>query len=138
MVRGDVDCVMWCTLVWPVVNQATGVGVDVEYVALCDKYQDVFQDPCMPTCRQLDHAIDLIDESLPLPKHWLYRLSQAKHAEVKQQVEQLLERGWMRHYADIAAPMADLASPKRPWTWGADQDRAFDQLHELLCNPPVL
>ena len=41
----------------------------------------------MPPRRQLDHAIDLIDESLPPPKHRQYRLSQAEHAEVKQQVE---------------------------------------------------
>ena len=41
----------------------------------------------MPPRQQLDHAIDLIDESLPPPKHWQYRLSQAEHAEVKQQVE---------------------------------------------------
>ena len=96
MVCGDVDCVTWCTLVWPAVNQATGVGVDAEYAALCDKYQDVFQEPGMLPHRQLDHVIDLIDESLPPPKYWQYRLSQAKHAEVKQQVEQLLERGWIR------------------------------------------
>ena len=87
MVRGNVDCVTWCTLVRPVVNQATGVGVDVEYAALCDEYQNVFQEPGMPLHRQLDHAVDPIDESLLPPKHQQYRLSQAKHAEVKQQVE---------------------------------------------------
>ena len=32
----------------------------------------------------------------------------------------------------------DLASPKRPWNWGAEQDLAFAKLRELLCNPPVL
>ena len=48
MVRGDIDCITWCTLVRPVVNQATGVGVDAEYAALCDEYQDVFQEPGMP------------------------------------------------------------------------------------------
>ena len=32
----------------------------------------------------------------------------------------------------------DLASPKRPWNWGAEQDVAFAKLRELLCNPPVL
>ena len=96
MVCGDVGCVTWCTLVRPVVNQATGDGIDAEYATLCDEYQDVFQEPGMPPRRQLDHAIDLIDESLPPPKHRQYRLSQAEHAEVKQQVEQLLERGWIR------------------------------------------
>ena len=87
MVCGDVDCIMWCTLVRPVVNQATGVGVDAEYAAFCDKYQDAFQEPGMPPCQPLDPAIDLIDETLLPPKHWQYRLSQAKYAGVKQQVE---------------------------------------------------
>ena len=32
----------------------------------------------------------------------------------------------------------DLASPKRPWNWGTEQDVAFAKLRELLCNPPVL
>ena len=32
----------------------------------------------------------------------------------------------------------DLASPKRPCNWGAEQDIAFAKLRELLCNPPVL
>ena len=69
----------WCTLVRPVVNQVTGDGmVGAEYAALCDEYQDIFQEPGMPPRRQLDHAIDLIDESLPPPKHRQYRLSQAE------------------------------------------------------------
>ena len=32
----------------------------------------------------------------------------------------------------------DLASPKRLWNWGAEQDVAFAKLRKLLCNPPVL
>ena len=32
----------------------------------------------------------------------------------------------------------DLASPKRPWNWGAEQDVAFAKLRVLLCNPRVL
>ena len=87
MVCSYVDCITWCMLVQTVANQATGAGVDVEYAALCNEYQDVFQEPGMPPYQQLDHAIDLIDESLPPPKHQQYRFSQAKHAEVKQQVE---------------------------------------------------
>ena len=33
---------------------------------------------------------------------------------------------YIRHYANIAAPLTDLASPKRPWNWGSAQDCAFD------------
>ena len=32
----------------------------------------------------------------------------------------------------------DLTSPKRPWKWGVEYDHAFEQLRELLYNPPVL
>ena len=92
MVRGDNDAVTWCTLVRPVVNQATGEsGLEVQYAELCDAYQDVFRDePGLPPHRPLDHAIDLIDESLPPPKHRQYRLSQAEQAEAKSQFAQLL------------------------------------------------
>ena len=41
-------------------------------------------------------------------------------------------------FADIAAPLTFLMSPKRQWIWGAGQDVEFDQLRQLLCNPPVL
>ena len=74
MVHGDDECITWCTLVQPVVNQATEVGVNVEYAVLCDEYQNIFQEFNMPPHQQLDHAIDLIDESLPPPKHQQYRL----------------------------------------------------------------
>ena len=51
MVCGDVDCITWCTLVRPVVNQATGVGIDAEYAVICEEYQDVVQEPSMPPRR---------------------------------------------------------------------------------------
>ena len=49
MVHGNDECFTWCMLVQPVVNYAIGVGVDAEYTALCDEYQDVFQEPGMPS-----------------------------------------------------------------------------------------
>ena len=45
---------------------------------------------------------------------------------------------YIKYYADIAAFLMDLASPKRPWNWGTLQGAAFAKLRELLCNPPVL
>ena len=54
MVHGDDECVTWCMLVRPVVNQATRVAVNSEYAALCDEQQDVFHEPGMPPRQQLD------------------------------------------------------------------------------------
>ena len=45
---------------------------------------------------------------------------------------------YIKHYADIAALLTDLASPKQPWAWDTAQDAAFAKLHKILCNPPVL
>ena len=48
LVHGDFEAVTWCTLVRPVVNLATGDAmVKAEYAQLCDKCQDVFQEPGM-------------------------------------------------------------------------------------------
>ena len=86
MVCGDPASIMWCTLVCLVINYMTGqAGVQAQYVQLCNEFQDVFHDePGLPLCRQLDHEIDPIDESLLPPKHRQYRLSQVEQAEVKQ------------------------------------------------------
>ena len=43
----------------------------------------------------------------------------------------------IRHFADIAAPLMHIMSPKRVWTWGVEQECAYEKLHGLLCNPPV-
>ena len=48
MVCGTDACLMWCTLVQPVLSQATGVCVNVEYAALCTEYQGALQEPGMP------------------------------------------------------------------------------------------
>ena len=44
----------------------------------------------------------------------------------------------MRNFADIAAPLTHIMSPKRVWEWVELQEHAFEQLRELLCSPPVL
>ena len=33
---------------------------------------------------------------------------------------------YIRNFADIAALLTSLMSPKRQWVWGADSDVAFD------------
>ena len=76
IVHGDPANVAWCMLVCPAVNQVKGQAhVQAQYVQLCNKFQDMFHSkPGLPPCKQLDHAIDLINESLSPPKcqqYWL-------------------------------------------------------------------
>ena len=76
MVCGDSASVTWCMLVFPLVNQARGRQVHRPSMHSFVTNPRMFHyKPGLPPCRQLDHAIDLIDESLPQPKHRQYRLS---------------------------------------------------------------
>ena len=81
------DAHAWLAIVKPVVDTPEQASADAAYEALCSEFADVFEEPGTPPKRQLEHAIDLIDESLPPPKHRQYRLSPSKQAEVQQQVE---------------------------------------------------
>ena len=97
LVCGDPKSITCCTLVWLVVSQATGqYGFAAQTVQLCDEYQDVFYNkPGLSPHRQFDCAFDLLDESLPPPKHGQYRLIQVEQAKVKQHTEQLFDRSWI-------------------------------------------
>ena len=50
----------------------------------------------MPPYRELNHKIDLVDESQPPPKPCQYCMSTAELAKVKKQVEKMLQKGWIR------------------------------------------
>ena len=61
------------------------------------EFSDVFSKPGMPPARPgLDLKINLRDKSAPPPKLRQFRLSHTEQAEVKKQVEQMLEKGWVR------------------------------------------
>ena len=43
--------------------------IESQYAELCDEFQDVFAEPGLAPHRQLDHAIDLVDENATPPRH---------------------------------------------------------------------
>ena len=45
---------------------------------------------------------------------------------------------FVKHYAEIAAPLTDLLGSKVQWVWGAAEQTAFDTLKQALCTAPVL
>ena len=45
---------------------------------------------------------------------------------------------FVKHYAEIAAPLTDLLGSKVQWVWGAAEQAAFDTLKQALCNAPVM
>ena len=56
--------------------------VQSEIAMLCDEYVDMFEQPGLPVCCDVDHRIDLHDETAKPPRPHQYRLSAAENAEV--------------------------------------------------------
>ena len=82
--RGDTAASGWVAYVKPFVGSADGkeAAVQSEIAALCDEYADVFEQPGLPVRRDVDHRIDLHDETAQPPRPRQYRLSAAENAEV--------------------------------------------------------
>ena len=82
--RGDMAAAAWVAYVKPYVGSADGkeAAVQSDIAALCDEYADVFEQPGLPVRRDVDHRIDLHDESAKPPRPRQYRLSAAENAEV--------------------------------------------------------
>ena len=74
---------------------AFGAGNDAKLRNLLHKYEDVFKEPTgLPPKRSWDHRIKL--ESAEQPNLPTFRMSPAELKEVKLQIEDLLNKGWIR------------------------------------------
>jgi hypothetical protein len=47
-------------------------------------------------------------------------------------------RRFIRHFADITAPLDKLKKKAQPWEWGSEQQQAFDTLRTALITEPIL
>ena len=62
---------------------------------ICNEFADVFAEPGTPVERAIKHKIDIQPGSVP-PAQRQYRLSPAKLAEVRRQLDDYLAKGWVR------------------------------------------
>jgi len=82
-----------------------------------DEFKDVFQEPpngLLPL-RGIEHQIDFIQGS-SLRNRPAYRTSPKEAKEIKKQVNELLEKGWMQHNMSPCA-MPVILVPKKNGTW---------------------
>ena len=68
--RSEPEAAAWVAYVKPFVGTAVGgeETVSADIAALCDEYQDVFEQPGLPVRQDVDHRIDLLDEAAKPPR----------------------------------------------------------------------
>ncbi|KAJ8751348.1 hypothetical protein K2173_016539 [Erythroxylum novogranatense] len=131
------------------------------------EFLDVFPDelPGLPPVRKIEFAIDLIPGTAPIsiPP---YRMAPAELRELKEQLEELLEKGYVRPssspwgapvlfvkkkdgswryyrrfvegFSMIAAPMTKLLRKNQKFIWTDECQKSFEELKHRLTSAPVL
>ncbi|KAJ8764398.1 hypothetical protein K2173_006138 [Erythroxylum novogranatense] len=133
------------------------------------EFPDVFPDelPGLPLVREIEFAIDLIPGTAPIsiPP---YRMAPAELRELKEQLEELLEKGYVRPssspwgapvlfvkkkngswrmcyyrrfvegFSMIAAPMTKLLRKNQKFIWTDECQKSFEELKHKLTSAPVL
>ena len=82
--HGDKATSAWVAYVKPFVGSADGkeAAVQSEIAALCDEYAAMFEQSGLLVCCDVDHHIDLHNETTKPPRPRQYRQSAAVNAEV--------------------------------------------------------
>ena len=86
-----------------------------EVTPVIEEFSDVFPEDLpnkLPPMRNIQHAIDLVPgSSLPNLPH--YRMNPTEHAELKRQVDELLEKGHWRKHEPMCGPC--IINAKERW-----------------------
>jgi hypothetical protein len=106
-----------------------------ELVKVISNYDEIFQEPTgLPPKREIQHEIQL-QQDAPLPNIGMYRLSVLENAEIKKQVQELLDKGVIRpSTSPCGSPIVMV--PKKDGMWRMCVDfRALNKIMVKNCYP---
>ncbi|XP_019059507.1 PREDICTED: uncharacterized protein LOC109117175 [Tarenaya hassleriana] len=108
-----------------------------EITRILERFKDVFPEetpPGLPPTRGIEHQIDLIPGT-PLPNRPAYRMNPEETKELQKQVQELLEKGYIREsLSPCAVPV--LLVPKKDGTWRMCVDcRAINNITVKYRHP---
>ncbi|XP_073121448.1 uncharacterized protein [Henckelia pumila] len=124
-------------------------------VKIVRDFLDVFPDDVVgiPPVREVEVSIVLLPGTVPISKA-PYLLAPTEMKELKDQIQELLEKGFIRpsvspwgapilfvkkKYGSMRLlPLTSLNKKNAKYVWGPECQRSFDQLKEALTSAPVL
>ncbi|GJW59513.1 putative reverse transcriptase domain-containing protein [Tanacetum coccineum] len=119
----------------------------LEDVPVIQDFPEVFPDelPGLPPPRQVEFRIDLIPGVAPVARA-PYRLAPSEMKELSKQLQELLEKGFIRpssspfikEFSLISKPLTKLTQKNKPYVWGDDEEEAFQTLKLKLCSALIL
>ena len=108
-----------------------------EVESLLQEFEDVFPKsvpPGLPPLRGIEHQMDFIPGA-SLPNRPAYRTNPAETKEIQKQVEELLQKGWVRESLSPCAVLVILV-PKKDNTWRMCTDcRAVNNITVKYRHP---
>ncbi|XP_070036352.1 uncharacterized protein [Nicotiana tomentosiformis] len=138
-------------LVW--VLDVKAESLTIQSILMVNEFPDVFPDelPSLPPEREIDFAIDTLPDTQPVSSP-PYRIAPAKLKELKEQLRDLLEKGFIRPSTspwgapvlfvrkkyDSLPPLTNLTQKETKFQWTNACERSFQALKDRLTSAPVL
>ncbi|XP_054801439.1 uncharacterized protein LOC129305432 [Prosopis cineraria] len=112
----------------------------IDRIGVVNKFPKVFDDQMsgLPPEREIKFFIDLVPDTKPISKA-LYHMAPTKLEELKKQLKELLEKGfiWPR-FSQVASALTKLTKKDQPFVWTEKCEQAFQTLKEKLTIVLVL
>ncbi|XP_073314721.1 uncharacterized protein [Primulina huaijiensis] len=130
------------------VDATQGKRFEVSDIPVVKEFPDVFPDeiPGFPPQREIDFSIELVSGTNPISRA-PYRLAPVELKELKEQLQDLLEKGYIRPryyrrfiegFSIIARPMTQLTQKDRRFVLTDECESSFQTLKEKLTTALVL
>ncbi|GBG90892.1 hypothetical protein CBR_g51400 [Chara braunii] len=113
----------------PVTEPTEEKPMDPAIAKLLEEFKDLTEPPTCTVSRPIQHCIE-IEPGSGTPKGVVYRMSPRELEELRKQLDELLEKGWIRP--------SSLLRKETIWKWDKDCTSAMKKLKQALIEYPVL